>query len=86
MSDDISQKHVFNFVIAGEPVEDLAVIGARRWFVVYRMVKGGPARLIQRLSLPEARSDIHRLSHDPTVLNAGIWEQVCVETWRRPGT
>lgn len=75
--------HVFQFVVEGPSIEDIAVVGARCWFVVYRMIEGGPARLMQRMTLHDAQSEVARLSHDPAVRTACIWQQVCVETWRR---
>jgi hypothetical protein len=62
---------IFSFIVAGPPVEDLAVPGTRRWFVVSRLVAGGPARLSQRLTLSEARTDLHHLSQDRSAWRRG---------------
>lgn len=75
--------HVFSFRVAGPEIQDMAIPGDKRWFVVYRTNPNGVARLIQHLTRTDAHFELERLTHDPAIMSVGLWEQVCLETWRR---
>jgi hypothetical protein len=79
----VDEPGVFKFTIAGGHLENTAVVGERRWFVVHRTHPLGPAVLAQFLSLGEAQTALLSLSLNPANISGGLWEQTCKEVWRR---
>ena len=79
----LPSSHIFSFRVEGPAIRDMAIPGDKRWFVVYRHTPDGLANLIQHLNHTEAHNELYRLREDPTIVSIGLWEQVCLETWRR---
>jgi hypothetical protein len=85
MSDVLpSSSHIFSFKVEGPQIQDMAIPGDKRWFVVYRHTPNGLAHLIQHLTRIEAHNELYRLRENPAIVSIGLWEQVYLETWRRP--
>jgi hypothetical protein len=79
----LASSHIFSFRVVGPQIQDMAIPGDKRWFVVFRTEPNGLARLIQHLTHVEAHNELYRLMEDPTIVSVGLWEQVCLQTWRR---
>ena len=79
----LPSSHIFSFTVEGPQILDMAIPGDKRWFVTYRHTPNGLAHLIQHLNRPDAHNELYRLKEDPKVVSVGLWEQVCLETWRR---
>lgn len=75
--------YVFSFKVVGQPIRDMAIPGEKRWFVAFRTTPDGLANLSHHLTRGEAHDEFYRLMTDSTIVSIGLWEQVCLETWRR---